>query len=252
MIGVGAGRGVYYTVDSLSVMEPLFCEQIKIVSLTGSVEAKDHMAIVADHMDADLHAVNLMRCFSGATGQFIASKITPADMHQTSLSPAKWNEFHPNQALVGVGVLAPGHRFFEEVASQHPNPNSVLAPLRDDLGTLVECCKNIEKHVEVENYCACGDFCHQLFFINPPNNKAVAKGLRDNIDRLISQINSMTLTAGAAQLQSIDNIIVVAGTARKAFALMELLDSGKYGIHYLCTDSSAARAMLNTQHTSFS
>src|SRR6266496_3683459 len=40
IIGVGAGRGVYYTVAALcAAPQPLFCERISVLSLTGSVEA---------------------------------------------------------------------------------------------------------------------------------------------------------------------------------------------------------------------
>ncbi len=246
VIGVGAGRGVYYTVDELSVLaEPMFCENIKIVSMTGSVEARNHMADLAFHMDADLHALNLMRCFTGATAEFIAGPITPAERNHTILGPDKWQRCRPNHALVGVGVLASGHRFYEEVRG--PEPRSILRPLREDLTTLVDCCANIETHVGVDGYAAVGDLCHQLFFIDPPaNGKPVGKGLRENIEKLIDQINSCTLTVSEAQLQSIENITVIAGTARKGFALAALLNSHKYHIHHMCTDSTAAQAMLGT------
>ena len=69
----------------------------------------------------------------------------------------------------------------------------------------------------------------------------------EGVQHLIDKINSRMLNVTAAQLESINNIIVVAGTSRKALAIRELLEHSQYNIRYLCTDSIAARKILEAQ-----
>ena len=118
VIGLGAGRGVYHTVDALSTHEPQHLNGITVVSLTGSVQVRDYMTQVALHMDADTHGLILMKCFNAAQIRFISASICQADekellrvRNQTVLRADSWEKLKPTHALVGIGVLAPGHRF---------------------------------------------------------------------------------------------------------------------------------------------
>jgi DNA-binding transcriptional regulator LsrR (DeoR family) len=253
-IGLGAGRGVYYTVDAFSAREPLLREGIIVVSLTGSVEARDYLGNVAFNMDADIHGLMMVKCFHGASVRFICAPIAGSDplglqriRSQTVLAADAWREQTPTHALVGVGVLARGHRFYEEI--KNPRRNSVLAPIQGHLRTLIECCEEIHQMVrgrsDVRNYYPVADICHRLFFVPPPSAAALDKTLHSRVDALIGEVNSRMLTVSHEQLQSIGKIIVVAGTDRKARAIQELLDGEKYNIHLLCTDKRAALKILH-------
>jgi DNA-binding transcriptional regulator LsrR (DeoR family) len=250
VIGLGAGRGVYNTVDALSWREPLNTDRITAVSLTGSVEGRDYMGNVALQMDADIHGLIFARCFHRASVRFICAPIAhngPEELlrvrEQTPLGRETWEGLKVSHALVGMGVLAPGHRFFQEGRGAQETP--VLAPIRKYLTSLVQCCSDIQRQLRHPSYCPVGDICHELFFVRPPSDARIPDDLQKRVNGLIKEINACLLCVGSEQLRSIKKVLVVAGTERKALAIRELLSNQSHSFYALCTDKRAALRILS-------
>ncbi|MCL5745173.1 MAG: hypothetical protein M1541_14820, partial [Acidobacteria bacterium] len=258
VIGVGAGRGVYYTLEALAREHSLPYSGVTILSLTGAVHAQDYLGTEPVHLDADTHALLLTMCFRpnvSVSVQYVKHAITNENLsrlensrRQTILDDETWRKIKVTHALVGIGVLARGHRFFEEVqplalagtttagAVQGGDGGSVLDPIWKDLKRLVD----LSRQVGTCDWNPIGDICHHLFYIDPPPSVRVSPQHEASLKQLIEEINGKLLNISKRQLQSIESITIVAGTKRKALAIRKLLRDDSYPISILCTDNTAA------------
>jgi DNA-binding transcriptional regulator LsrR (DeoR family) len=246
VIGVGSGRGVFHTIESLE-QHRLGVPNITLVSLTGNVGARSHAQKINVQMDADTHVDMLSKSFSQKIESFkISSLVSHRDTavlkalrEETWLSTTQWRA--PTIALIGVGTMGPGHRFYE-LANSNDTPQPMFLALKEDLQNLIKLCKKIQS--VYGDYCPVGDICNNLFFVTPPSHVRVSSHDENEIRSTIKGINSKLLNIDDDQLQQIDNLMMVAGTAQKALAIRELLVHRGYKIRILCTDVAAAKSIL--------
>lgn len=261
IIGLGSGRGVYYTIVGLRAYEKLRVE-VKLVSLTGDVYAQTHEEPLNILLDADQH-LNLMgrRFARPITLVPLSHRIAYPDstklqeiLDDTHLNSEKWKAEGITHAITGVGVLSSGHRFHTQTkvwldkkkdsirSKDLSDVSNILAPLKDFLIPLVEICEKVENESE-DKYCPVADICNRLFFVPPPHWYNLSDTLRQEIEKNINEINQRVVTVSTTQLEGIDNIILVAGGRKKALAIRHLLFA-KYPIRFLCTDLSTAQIII--------
>ena len=249
VVGVGSGRGVYYTVDSLRQLPRLRAKNVVLGSLTGAVHARDHAQRINLTLDADTHVALLGPCFTQSVTLHLASHpiIFPGVRKTIWFSDQHWHDEPPTHALIGVGVLAPGHRFFEDagINTQHREP--ILAPIQSDLESLVKLCGDVERSKGVDSriYCPVADIANCLFYVQPPPGANIKNDTQREIERLVGKINDQLLNVNRQQLQQVGQIMLVAGTPKKAVAIRRLLDDDRYNIRFLCTDRDTAEQILN-------
>ncbi len=245
VIGVGSGRGVFHTIEGLQEQR-LGVSNITLVSLTGNIGARSHAQKINVHMDADTHVDMLSKSFSQKIETFkISSLVSHRDAavlkairEETWLSSTQWRA--PTIALIGVGTMGRGHRFYDLAQSDDTQP--MLLSLKEDLKRLITLSKKIQSRFA--DYCPIGDICNNLFFVTPPHHVRLHGNEEKDIRCIINEINSKLLNIDDEQLQQIDNLMMVAGTAQKALAIRELLVHRGYKIRILCTDIEAAKSIL--------
>ena len=250
-IGLGSGRGVFYTVEALVRKLPLSVGDVTIGSLTGSVYARDHSGQLNHMLDADNHTAHLAGCFSGrAQLRLISHPIafkTPSALKEVQRLTwlGEWDErSRPTHALMGVGALIPGHRLHEEARSS--DKNEWLSPIAEFVEPLVDICDSIRSRFP--RYCPVMDLCNRFFFVEPPPDVQIDGGTRDDIGRLLAGLNERLLTVTPEQLAEIESIILVAGGENKDLIVKNLLRNRSryhYRVRYLCTDSLTASALLD-------
>lgn len=265
-IGFGSGRGVYSVVAALRFHPPLRVEEIKLMSLTGSLLPSNHARMLNAALDADFHVSLFGLSIEGVVhSQMAIHAITSKDDQQlaswrglTCLDEARWERQKPTHALMGAGVLGPGHRMYEAAQPDRmaAEEDTVLGPiLRRDangqsgvLARLVDLCR--EASQPDQRYYAVGDVCNHLFFVPP---KGGATSQREAIEKLTTAINQKLLNVTRKQLGEIDHVILCAGTTKKAWTIHQLLcgemESAdpalpKTRIRTLCTDSATAQELL--------
>jgi DNA-binding transcriptional regulator LsrR (DeoR family) len=246
-IGFGSGRGVYYTLQALRTMPRLRIRDTALLPLTGDVYAWDHARKLTESMDADAHVKMFGEClsfdsFQNRIGRPIIPKarVFKAARDQTWLGVKPWRP--PSHALLGVGVLGPGHRFYEEAKT--PQTNSYLSRIADELRTLLDLADSLTRPNDPVPYFPIGDISNNLFFVNPPKGVSVRPSIKKEIRTVITRINMRLLNVSESELKQINGIILVAGTLPKALALRDLLMNPEYSIQVLCTDVGTAEALL--------
>jgi DNA-binding transcriptional regulator LsrR (DeoR family) len=251
VIGVGSGRAVFQTVRFLQEFPASGARGVRVMSLTGWVHAKNYAGTGGSDLEADKHAAMMVQCFGHPTiANMVNHPITYENdgfrhkIHErTHLAEMQWREVHPRYALFGVGVLGPGHRLFEEANATRHEPG--LKPIVELLQELVAISGAINlKNVECPLYYPVADIANHLFCVKGRNWERIEHAERIRIEELVTQINAMLLTITPAQLQQIENVILVAGTERKAVAIRHLLNAEQCNIRFLCTDRKTALKVL--------
>jgi DNA-binding transcriptional regulator LsrR (DeoR family) len=256
VIGLGSGRGVFYVLDALRRFPQLRVANVKIISLTGAVHARDHSYYIEGgepenfHMDADSHVGLLGLCFAYNVELHQVSSAIACSSEQelervigrAHLNEDEWERKPITYALTGVGVLSQGHRFYQEVKSpQKKQP--MLEPIHDRLVKLVSLSEEVERLAK--DYHPVSDICNRLFYTPPPANVRIPPDKENAIKDLISSINERLVTVSLKQLKKIQSIILVAGTRAKANAIRGLLENPEYKIRTLCTDRDTAEKILS-------
>jgi len=251
---LGSGRGVFYAVDALHRWRALQATDVTLLSLSGSLVPRAHAEQLSMALDSDVHVVLMgLRFRTPVTLQLISYPIAPRNIEsarqRTWLDPQKYSALRPTRALLGVGVLETGHRFYAEVAGKSGDPPSALEPVRNDLGQLVELVKAVRTRPGARNahYCPVADIANCLFFVDPPDGFTLDPGERRALKSGIKGLNARLLTLRTEQLRGIDNIMLVAGTPKKALAIRQLLTRGELNISTLCVDDKAARIILQPE-----
>lgn len=254
-IGFGSGRGVYYTVEAaMGLGRPNYVQPtgVHLVSLTGSIGARDYQNRVNARMDADFRV--------GLFGSFLAHTATlhlvyypiseRGQLQMTCLGREHWPHHNPSHAVVGIGVLAEGHRFWEQAQQwekaqkeeQSGRASPLLNPIFDKiivkLNELVKLCKRV---YEDYGHHSVADICNHLFVVNHPS---VPLALEDQIAALKDQVNGLLLNVNLDQLRDIPHLMIVAAGARKARALCKVLRSPNFHVDHICIDQTLAEELL--------
>jgi DNA-binding transcriptional regulator LsrR (DeoR family) len=253
-IGCGSGRGVYETVHALE-SKKFVANDATLLSLTGSMYVRDHSGSANFFFDADDHVALLARCFARRVTLIKTSHpiahVNPDTV--TEIREKIWgnkDKLEIQHALLGVGSLAPGHRFHDAVTNE--DPGYVLDSIFPLLQKLVQLSDNIGRSY-TSPYTPVGDICNRLIYIPPMDRKPkkrLAREVTKNIKELkkyIEDINDRLLTIDEEELSSINNIMLIAATSLKAPAIHNLLRYRKLNIGTLCTDETAARDILSLE-----
>jgi DNA-binding transcriptional regulator LsrR (DeoR family) len=252
VIGLGSGRGVYETVRYLQEFPALNARNVRVMSLTGWVHAKSHAGIGGGELEADKHAAMIVQCFRHPTigTHMVNHPITHEDpylrariLERTHLGRRQWNEIHPGYALFGVGVLAPGHRLYEEAKATKHEPG--LRPILDPLRELVEIGEHVNSISSCCLYYMVADIANQLFCVHGHHWDRIDQKTRLRVEELVQEVNERLLTVSPSQLQDVGNVILVAGTECKATAIRHLLHTEQCNIRFLCTDKKTAMKILS-------
>jgi DNA-binding transcriptional regulator LsrR (DeoR family) len=249
VVGLGSGRGTYYTIEALNEFDNVEVPGISLMSLTGSLFPQRSDNRKNFLLDADIHAALLAQHFLGQIQvRPICSPIAQSDREKVIRGTwlgEDYNEHVPTHAIVGVGVLAEQHRFFQEVMTGQKAP--VLRFISDDLRKLVRIVDEITQTYRGKiPYCPVADICNRLLVVPPPKDLTLAlrRQVSGEVERLVGKINAHLITATKTQLSRVGNVILVAGTAIKARAILSLLQHDVAKVHTLCTDSEVAEALL--------
>ncbi|HJQ30539.1 MAG TPA: sugar-binding domain-containing protein [Pyrinomonadaceae bacterium] len=266
-IGIGSGRGVFFLLTALSHFERLRAQNVTAVSLTGDVYARTHAAWRKNEnatsigqtglncqLDADDHlsllgmsllwplkeTKKISHPIAWERGELIKM------IKKTILDADEWKLHIPDLGLVGVGVLSDGHRLYQEVKAEAEQREQRLDPIIEDLKHLASMCEFIERPKKPW-YVPVGDICNRLFYVRPPEEVKVTRDQEGQIVQSIQKINEKLLTASEEQLAQIKELILIAGTLKKAPAIKQLLEEDKYNIRVLCTDKEAATEILGLE-----
>jgi hypothetical protein len=186
-------------------------------------------------MDADLHVAMFGRCIQNtATLHLVTYPINEIHARERScLGNEQWTKCHPTHALTGVGVLAKGHRFFEQANRTDYDVilERVMAPLRD----LVKKCTAVSQKY---SFFPIADICNHLILVDNP---ALPRTTRAELEEGIRTVNNQLLNVNAHQLHDIPALLLVAGGKKKAGALRQILNSSEFKTRIICIDQALAR-----------
>jgi DNA-binding transcriptional regulator LsrR (DeoR family) len=247
-IGIGPGRGVCETVRALHREPPLRARGVTLTSLSGVGYLRHHARNRNLLLDPDYMAVSLSEVFEEPVALDLVSSILVVDdtMPRTTL-PRAWlgtdirNRRPIDTAILGVGALIPGNRFYEEALQSGPNQEPVYAPIRESLRSLLRSADPLR----TSDYIPVGDIGYHLFFVSPPAGMSLSAEARALIARQIDSINNRLLSAHAPDFRQMRSAILVAGTPVKARAIHHLLTGNLAPVSHLCTDLFTAHLLIS-------
>ena len=172
IIGLGGGRGVNSAVDSPNYFQALHANSVTVVSLTGSNYARLHGGNPNVRLDADTNVGLFGPQFANeVTMRFMSHPIVafPDDAteivkRRIAADGATSSQAGINAALVGTGVFAIGHRFYQETLLREKERDRNLAPIFDLLKQLAEACRPRTTPI----YSPVADMANRLFYVPPP------------------------------------------------------------------------------------
>jgi DNA-binding transcriptional regulator LsrR (DeoR family) len=251
-VGIGSGRAIYETAQAVSVWK-LHRPGVKLLSLSGL--AYGHEPVERRVLDPDRNLAALAQGFEVAPVLMTIPQPLVFDDEQemnstreeTHLSHSKWQTLRPGVALLGLGVLAPGHRFFDAVKKDQVPPP--LHAIETELRFLVDWSENVIAETAPVAYSPVGDICNRLFLVPPP--PGVPKAVKDwkhaklNVDR----INRRMLSVEWEQLLEVPKVVLLAGSEIKAPAILDVLTRKppRLKVRSLCTDSVTAEFLITLQ-----
>jgi DNA-binding transcriptional regulator LsrR (DeoR family) len=262
VVGVGSGRGVDLTINSLAYFGKLRAQNVTLMSLTGSVYSIPKTKAL--WLDADRHVIELAKFFEEEPKQYLISHplahATPSELKKAqqrvwlgrpSVSDAASAKTKDQKdavpqlthLLVGAATFAHDHRFYVEAStSEREKQEPFLKPIHQDLVHLKRLCENaiasLPKGAAPE-YSPAAEMSNFFFYVPPPPNFAIPN--ESQIRNCIERINSKCLSITEERIIK-TQMLVVAGTERKSYTINALLNA--YPVAYLCTDSDAASKVL--------
>jgi hypothetical protein len=258
VVGVGSGRGVERTIQALEYYGKLRAQHLTLMSLTGSVYSTPKSTIKGLWLDADRHVIEFAKHFdldNEPTQYLISHPLAYATYSELKRArqrvwlgaPTKGKNGVPKltHVFIGVGTFASGpHRFYVEASSPPNEQEPFLKPIHNELVRLKQLCEDalssFSKRKCPPDYSAAAEMSNLFFYVPPPKNLAIKN--EKAILECIQRINSRCLNVKEEQILG-TQMLVVAGTTRKAHALRALLD--RYPVTYLCTDADAAKAIVS-------
>jgi len=252
-VGIGSGRAIYEMAQAVSCWG-VQRAGVKLLSMSGL--AYGHEPVERRVLDPDLNLATLAQGFDVAPVLMTVPRpliIDDADERastrdETHLGEEKWNELGPGVALVGLGVLAPGHRFFEAVKRNKIPPP--LLKVENELRFLVDWSERVIEEYKRFAYSPVADICNRLFLVPlPPDAPELNEGSQRAL-ACIESINACVLAVRWKQLLRVPKLILLAGSEIKALAIHHVLthDTPRLRIRTLCTDSRTAEKLITLQH----
>ncbi len=241
-IAIGPGRSTYHAANYLAALPPIGLPGIELVSLSGSYQPKSHATHPNLSLDADRNMYEMAPWFDPekvttheAAHRLVCKSVQEARKARElgSLSKSLW-KVPPSLAIVGVGVLRPGHRMHDAV--EEP----AFRPIRPELRRLIDLCNTHS----TATYCPVLDVASRLHAIPSEGRGPLQPRIYREIERLVAAINDRTIAVTTDQLKQIRSIFLIAGTRQKTAAIRYLLR--EYPVAYLCTDPETARILASS------
>jgi hypothetical protein len=241
VVGVGSGRGPYYTADACTIPPTSAFYPEEVVALTGKMTAHywGKRVLRADKvrsLDADFVASLLV------TG--LGVNRPPRLVNRPITGGSAIDPDGVTIALIGIGALAGGHRLRQFGASDE------LKPVAGDLGRLKHFAEKADPHGGRSGQFPhwIGDVCNFLFVIDDPlGPDRLEVGLRNELTELVVSLNSRFVNTRPESLTEICRngaVIAVAGGPHKVTAIAHVLRQKQPWITHLVTDDVTARHLL--------
>lgn len=256
VIGFGSGRGVYATVSAMATFTPLRVSDVRLVSLTGDVYTTHHLSGGNLMLEADDHVNLFAKCFApkvkvrlvrlSARIAYEDDTTLQAVRKSTWLNPTSKRPLPLTHAVIGVGVLGPGHRFYQDVKGPSDGDDfegELPESLRRELKKLVDRSDAVRRRYP--NYYPVADVCNSLFAVERTGQSGRPDDAMTHLEEQIAVVNGKLLNIKPDALKKVPFLILVAGTPSKASAIGQLLRDDAYSIKILCTDKVTARTILD-------
>jgi len=265
-IGIGSGRGVYYTVEALRAsgknlslpddrdrIQPPESEfGVVILSLMGSLFPYSTRKQEEVLFDSDITVARFAQCFDSLVHVRPVSYpiALPADdklkiIERTWLGSVNYPSMVPTHCIVGMGLLNENHRFWKSIRAREKTP-TILDPIRQQLDTLVEYIDLVRKRYP--DYWPVGDVCGRMFLVTPPDDIRFPQDqvlITEKIQKLVDDLNKHLLTVTKTQLGKVmRSVMLVAPTKLKAAGLHTLLMHPHLRVDVVVTDAAGATALL--------
>lgn len=261
-IGVGGGRGAFYTTRYLlDTYAPLPMTSIKITALAGGMATTswtEEDEQDTENLDPDDVAQKLAMCFKNptlvqldlpCTYENAAQRLQEERGHWEPISYKRWEAVHredpshntviPNIALIGLGSLAVGHRFLDEGVFQL----SVVETRLQELKKLIK---------DISGYFPIADLLNFLILADPaprsPQGIPPPPSKLEKIQHLIQAINKDIMSVRPEQLSWVRDVIVaVAGGSFKLDSIWNILHQRLFEDRLcLSTDGDTALTLLRS------
>jgi DNA-binding transcriptional regulator LsrR (DeoR family) len=244
VVGVGAGRGVYHTVEAMASLPRIRASNITLGSLTGSCLTTHQASKMNLRLDADFHVGMLGPCFADEVRMHFMSHsiVHSTETDAGNMLGRTWlaRVGSPTVALLGIGALTRGHQFFEQAEA----PKDIREPTFDPVLQVLRALVRVSNAFTSPRYCPVADIAHRFFFVTPPQGEGVPVEAKQEIMRLIGELNSRLHTISEVQLKRVPTIMLVAGSIIKAQAIRTLLNDPDFRVRYLAVDEATARRIL--------
>jgi DNA-binding transcriptional regulator LsrR (DeoR family) len=263
IVGAGSGRATYH---GLRALERLMRERhryfragVQVISLSANVHSGP--GNTGRWLNANDHAVLLAGCFELDLETRLEPKQVPYPLafdnphfqqtfrEQTCLGNTFWEKNVISHGIIGVGTMAPDHKFYVAARARGVDVESNLEPVQKDLKRLVELCDQIVSD-GYRSYSPVADTSNRLIYVPPPPRYKVVGTPKSvsELQALLEAINERLLSVTTQQLAKVKTLILLAASKEKAPAILELVRN--YHVRFICIDKDAAVELLRLQHLS--
>jgi DNA-binding transcriptional regulator LsrR (DeoR family) len=248
-VGIGPGRGVYETIRALRHQGAVRAGGVTLISLSGVGYLRHYSKNRNPLLDPDFMVGSMGEAFEKPVALDLVSAPLVIQPGEARAAPVRrWlgsdnrNRRAIDTAIMGVGALIPGNRFYAEgSSSQAATHEPLYNSIRESLRSLLR----LSESFRTPDYTPVGDIGYHLFFVPPPLGAHVPEVSQAVINRQVDSVNASLLAAHADDLKAIRSVVLVAGTTAKARALNHLITGRLVSVTHLCTDSLTAQLMLS-------
>jgi len=249
VIGVGPGRGIHHLIAGLIEHGPISAEQVKAVSLCGTLFAGGVAQSWNLCVDADVNVASLGPAFESPVD---AEPVSYPLLQRRAADAPPWAGVQLTQTWCGLGIVQEsrdglrGHRLWE-LASQEESALGVPSTLRRTLDSIRRMLHQIAECAGEVPYAPVAEVAYHFFLVPPPANlhERIPTHLLHALDRALMRLTSSIATAPGRLLREAQLAVLVAGTASKADAIRHSLESGVPAkFHVVITDRTAAGRIL--------
>lgn len=245
-LGIAGGQTIGWTSTFVRDRGGITARDITFVSLSGILGARQRGPEAGQNVfiDADINAIRMAQGVADHVDFLLVGTSAVRPQGRTRAG-ASWLNAHdrdrlrPPRALVGVGVLHDSWRLFDAVHARDPDH-----PFHRDLRRLHRLCAQVErKSSRGLLWSPVYDVAHRLFVAEPRDGCGLSPHVEKNVRELVGRLNRALVTVDERDFGQM-RLWVVAGGARKSYALFDVLTRPPFVVETLITDDQTARALL--------